>query len=121
MILTVVDKFHDVAILSLPIEVNALNTLFDSVGVLETDAVSCRFVAVGNLEVGPGARNARIELESSSFQLEAKNRFEGDTVKPGRRPGLPGPATATIERRLPVDIASDDIGLDAVTGHLFRR
>ena len=70
--------------------------------------------SVGNLVAGPDWRNAGIELKLSAPQTETKDRFQTDSVQPGGRTCIPGPAAAAGMRRGAIDIRTDHVRLDLV-------
>src|SRR3954470_24049806 len=99
------------------VELDLLHTSADTSAVVDHDVIAGLVVAEGELEAGPGPRDAGLQDEPRAAQPEPEHPLDAGAVHPGRRTGVPGPAAAPDVRALAIDVGRGHIGLDLVAVH----
>src|SRR5215510_7354463 len=78
-------------------------------------------MSIAQFKSWPVRWDAGLETKSGPLQSQPQNRFNGDSVEPTRRTGVPGPAAAARVRRRAIHIGSDHIRLNFVVLSLLSR
>src|SRR6185312_12224171 len=87
----VIDQGDRCRVDGLTVEGGGLDPVLDPFGILDHDSITRRPIAIGDLEAGPAAGDAGVDLEVIPSEVEPEDCFQADAEEPGGRPGIPGP------------------------------
>src|SRR5436309_14177449 len=103
------------------VELDARYSARHAAGVLDRDLIARRVVAEAELEAGPGARDARVEVKRAAPDAEAQDPLDAGAMHPARGARVPGPAAAAHVRWLGVDVGRHHVRLHLVAADAGRR
>src|SRR5437762_3162323 len=89
--------------------------------ILHRDLVRRRAITIGDAVCLPGGWKAGCNAQRIAPHAQAENSFHANPIHPARRPGIPGPASATHMLRMGIDVGGDDIRLYLVARGILRR
>src|SRR5436309_1469026 len=94
----VILQLDHAAFLNRAIDRQAWSPALEAVRVFYRNVIDRQAMAVGQLELGPGSRDAGVQRQAVAFEVEPEDRLQTDLIHPACRAGVPGPAAAADVR-----------------------